>query len=425
MITATDIELIAEYPHTLGHLVGKDKLTPLHSDWIKYIWTSDEDRALQAHRGSYKTTSITALGAVYRLLFHPEERIAIIRKTFSDAADVVKTIEQIMENPTIQEIFRYCGHSPKFKTKQYGKLTFAFKKIASPEGSVTALGMNGGLTGKHFDRIIIDDFVTLQDRISKAEREKTKEILREIMNNIIDPGCPTYFTGTPWHRDDAWGIVPVLPARFDVARCKLLTPEMIAEKKRKTTPFLYAANYDLDITTDTSAMFKDPTFAPWDFRDGSAHGHLDASFDGNHYSALTIMAKKRNGRIQAIGFTDPGNVKDWVDFIKAKSTRYLVGSLYNETNPDKGYTADKLESMGIHVERYPERMNKHLKISTHLYEAWTLIDWDPGTDPEYMNQILDYREGSEPDDAPDSAASLLREIHTPSTVTHSDALYKW
>jgi hypothetical protein len=54
-------------------------------------------------------------------------------------------------------------------------------------------------------------------------------------------------------------------------------------------------------------------------------------------------------------------------------------------------------------------MNKHLKISTHLYNAWPYLEWDPDTDEEYMNQVLDYREGATPDDSPDGAASLFRE----------------
>lgn len=432
MITAKDIDFIAENPHVLGHLVGKEKLTPLHSDWIKYIWATDEDRALQAHRGSYKTTSISAIGPVWWWIFNPEDRIGLIRKSFSDAADVGNTIATIMETPIIKEIFKFVHGMPlKFRTRQYGKLNFSFKQQASPEGSFTALGLNGGITGKHFDRILLDDFVTLEDRISKAEREKTKEILREIMNNIIDPGKPVSFIGTPWHRDDAWTIVPVTPAKFNVDRCQILTPELIAEKKRKTTPFLYAANYELKLDTDKSKMFQDPTLnVPWDFRDGTAYAHLDASYDGNHYSALTIMAKKKNGRIQAVGFTDPGNVKDWLAHIKKMYRKYYVSTLYNETNPDKGYTADSLETTdstgdGIDVTRYAEKRNKHIKISTHLYEAWDLIDWAPETDKEYLNQILDYSEGMEPDDAPDSAASLLAEIFTPTVKGTNDALYKW
>jgi hypothetical protein len=39
--------------------------------------------------------------------------------------------------------------------------------------------------------------------------------------------------------------------------------------------------------------------------------------------------------------------------------------------------------------------------------------WDENIQPEYMNQILDYMEGQEPDDCPDSAASLLRMAYFP------------
>ena len=38
---------------------------------------------------------------------------------------------------------------------------------------------------------------------------------------------------------------------------------------------------------------------------------------------------------------------------------------------------------------------------------------------QYLNQILDYREGMEPDDAPDSAASLVREALPVKAVTDS------
>jgi hypothetical protein len=68
-------------------------------------------------------------------------------------------------------------------------------------------------------------------------------------------------------------------------------------------------------------------------------------------------------------------------------------AVYVETNPDKGYTADRLRENGLTVRSYAERMNKHLKISTHLFGIWQRLEWDQKTDGEYMNQILDYREG--------------------------------
>ena len=57
---------------------------------------------------------------------------------------------------------------------------------------------------------------------------------------------------------------------------------------------------------------------------------------------------------------------------------------------------------------YPETENKLIKISTHLRKWWPHIVFVEGTDPEYIDQILDYTENAEHDDAPDSAACLCR-----------------
>ena len=48
-----------------------------------------------------------------------------------------------------------------------------------------------------------------------------------------------------------------------------------------------------------------------------------------------------------------------------------------------------------------------------MKKYWKDLVFHPDTDPEYMSMILDYREGEKPDDAPDSAASLLREFFYP------------
>jgi hypothetical protein len=91
-------------------------------------------------------------------------------------------------------------------------------------------------------------------------------------------------------------------------------------------------------------------------------------------------------------------------------TALIITSYFaHQYNPDKGYTADKLSANGLRVKRYSENQNKHLKISTYLFEVWRRLEWAPETDDEYMNQVMDYRERSEPDDAPDSAASLFKE----------------
>jgi hypothetical protein len=281
---------------------------------------------------------------------------------------------------------------------------------------MTALGLDGGITGLHFDKIICDDVITLRDRISRAERERTAEMVREIATNIIEPGKGSAWIGTPWHREDAWKVIksfcPI--AKYPLSQYNFIGEEEAQRKRLTTTPFLFMANYELQINTDESALFSDPIYSSgWDYSRSGALAHVDSAYDGDHYCALTIAAPLRTVEnetfYQAIGFTYPGNVTSWIDEIVRICRKYHAGTIYNETNADKGFVADKISDKGLRVKTYAEKQNKHMKISTHLFDAWRFIEWDPDTDGEYMNQVLDYREGSAPDDAPDSAASLFRE----------------
>jgi hypothetical protein len=79
-----------------------------------------------------------------------------------------------------------------------------------------------------------------------------------------------------------------------------------------------------------------------------------------------------------------------------------------EANADKGACAKSLKKRGLNAVSYTESMNKTAKIATYLYHAWRYIEWVPETQDDYLEQILDWKEGVEPDDAPDSAASLFR-----------------
>jgi len=53
-------------------------------------------------------------------------------------------------------------------------------------------------------------------------------------------------------------------------------------------------------------------------------------------------------------------------------------------------------------------MNKFIKISSYLKRYWNDIVFLNTTDSDYLNEILDYMEDAEHDDAPDSLASLIR-----------------
>ena len=87
-----------------------------------------------------------------------------------------------------------------------------------------------------------------------------------------------------------------------------------------------------------------------------------------------------------------------------------AGRIYCEDNGDKGYLAKDLRSKGERVVKYHESQNKFIKITSYLKVAWKHVYFVDGTDAEYINQICDYNENAEHDDAPDSCASIIRQM---------------
>jgi hypothetical protein len=418
-VTPQHLAMVAKNPHLIGHLVGKNKLTRMHTEWILDAWKALDHSAMQAHRGAYKTTALTEVGPIWWLLFHPNDRIGIIRKTFTDASSILKTIAKYMDTEQLQAVF-YAAHQliPKPITRKDSSLVFNFKQSVTKEGSIDAHGLDGSLTGFHYDKIILDDIVTLKDRLSKAEREKTKEASREILTNIIDPGKQVIHVGTPWHKDDAWQLFNE-PKKYTCYETGILTQEEINAKRALTTPILFAANYELRHTSSDDLIFGEVAgVEPWDHSKfiRKIHAHVDAKFSGSHYGAVTLMAERMDGKIQAKGWVFKEHVEEKVKWIREICHQHNVRSLFIESNPDKGYTAKLLRNptpnesakITLNVEEYSESTNKHIKIISHLLGRWRDIIWDIDTQEAYLEQVMDYREGQEPDDAPDSAASLIR-----------------
>lgn len=408
-ITAAQLEEIRLHPHRIGVLVGKTKLTELHSQWIRDLWEAEEHNGLQAHRGAYKTTAVTEIGVIWWLLFHPDDRIAIIRKPYTEAAKTLGTIKQYFQTEGIRELFRAAhGIYPDFKQCKENSITFIFKSTITKEGNIDAYGVDGSITGNHYEKIHCDDVVTPKDRLSKAERESTKEFMREILTNIIDPGKQVHVVGTPWHKDDLWSILPK-PRKYDVDATGILSAEELAKKRETTTPSLFAVNYLLKHEADENAIFTNPEYGPWEFNADKLCFHVDAKYKGTHTAALTIMGRRKDGRLQAIGFTFHENVKEKIEWINDTVRLYRALRGHVEDNPDKGYVADLLSAKKLLMHSYHESINKDIKIQTHLKGQWKNIVWSPETEDEYMLQITEYREAQEPNDAPDSVASLIRE----------------
>jgi len=409
------LEMIRDNPHALGWIADKKKLTPLHSEWIRYIWTSGKSVALMAHRGSYKSVAISQIGTIWFLLFNPDARIAIVRKTYADAVDTVSTIGKIMEMTEMRELFKFAhGSYPEFTKKREGGITFDFKKTVTPEGSVTAYGLNSPFTGRHFDFILCDDISTVRDRLYKSERDYTRSMWMELSANIIDRGKPCCYVGTPWVKTGVEEIIPD-PRKYSIHDCNLISPQELEHIRSVTTPSLFAANYELKFVADDDAIFSNPEYSPWQTTNIEAvKAQIDSAYGLGDTCCLTIAARRRDtGLIQMIGFSSKQSISEWMPQVVDLCRRYKVKKIYVERQSDRGWTHSMLKKEGLNAIEYNEDTKKQHKISTYLFEVWPQIVWSPDSDDDYMVQVTDWTAESRGlDDGPDSAASLCRACYS-------------
>lgn len=401
------VDFLRNTPYKLGHLLGFKKLRELHNSWIVDMIAGEGDKTLQAHRGSYKTTCVSIALAVIVVLF-PNDKTMFMRKTDDDIKEVIAQVKKILESPQMRYIVTCIyGIELKFTKNSANEISTNLSSDIRGTAQLVGMGTGGSMTGKHFDRIFTDDIVNMQDRISKAERDRTKLIYQEL-RNIVNRGGRIYNTGTPWHKDDAFVLMPN-PEKWDCYSTGLISENQLAEIRENMTASLFAANYELRHVAAEDVIFTSPRVGGDASKVEQGECHIDAAYGGEDYTAFTIC-RKVEGVYYVYGRLWRSHVDDVEDEIVRLRASFNAGRIYCEDNGDKGYLARDLRQRGERVVKYHEDMNKFLKITTYLKAEWRNVVFVAGTDEEYITQICDYNENAEHDDAPDSCASLIRRL---------------
>lgn len=402
------LDLLWNEPYKIGHWVGFKDLTALHNEWLRSFLYSSDDQTLLAHRGSYKTTDLSLFLAIHTVI-DPNENVMFFRKTDDDVTEVMVQTQKILKSGCLQNIVRKI-YGTDLLLQKANNSEIHTNLCTSTKGvsQVVGLGIGTSITGKHADIVVTDDIVNLKDRISKAERERTKTQYMELQN-IKNRNGRFINTGTPWHKEDAISIMPNVH-KYDCYSTGLIKRDKLEELRQSMSDSLFAANYELKHIADKDAMFKNPKFTNDKELIYGGLAHIDAAYGGEDATAFTAFHKLKDGRIIGFGKRWERHVDECLAEIKALHVNLRLGSISCEKNADKGYLAKELRDMGFMTNLYSENMNKYIKISTYLKKEWNNITWLEDTDPEYINEILDYNEFAEHDDSPDSAASLLRKM---------------
>lgn len=411
------LDLIKNEPYKIGQVLGFRDFNELHNTWLKEMIFCKSDSTILAHRGSFKTTCLSLAIALIMILY-PNKNIIFTRKTDDDVKEIIRQVAKLLNTPLFKQMVKTIYGIDLLLTEE-NSFNITTNLVTQNKGASQLLGagIKTSLTGKHADYIFTDDIVNVKDRISKPERDLIKLQYQELQN-IKNRTGRIFNTGTKWHKEDAIECLMPNIKIYDCYTTGLIDRKTLEDIRRSMSPSLFSANYELKHIADGDCLFTAPVFT--DKTEDIYNGvcHIDASYGGSDGTSFTIV-KDYGDRLVMLGKRWDKHIDYCLDEIILLAKHYKGGTIHCEDNGDKGYVAKEIINKGHISKTYHENMNKYIKISTHLKKWWDKIEWLEDTDPDYINEILDYTENAEHDDSPDSASSILRiikETRTPTVV---------
>lgn len=398
---------IYKHPEKVGVCVGFNDLTEIHGEWIREMVWGDSDYTLMAHRAAYKSSCL-AVAISLIMVFYPTKNIIFLRKADNDVSEMIRMVNKILKSQILIDICAVL-HGVLLELTEEASDHISTSLWTSPMGAsqLLGIGIKSSITGKHSEIVITDDICNVSDRISKAERDRTKLQYQELQN-IRNRGGRIINLGTKWHKDDVFTLMDNIHI-YDYKRTGLISDEQLKKIKDSMTASLFACNYELKIIAAEDVIFDSPQTGADPSLVEQGECHIDAAYGGEDYTAFTIC-KKKYGKYYVYGRCWRKHIDDVQDEIISLRKSFNAGRIHCENNGDKGYLGKALRQKGERVNVYHESMNKFLKITSYLKAEWQNVIFVAGTDEEYINQICDYNENAEHDDCPDSLSSLIRKL---------------
>ena len=173
------------------------RLAGIHRELQAFL--SDGSRALVELPRDHGKTVQVLIRIVWELGRNPNLRVLLTSGSAALAVQRGRFLrDAIADNPRVRLVFPHLlPHKPwrlsSFRIRRPGN---------SVSPTVVVLGINGSATGARADLLVCDDVVDVKSLRSETIREKTKQVFRENLVNLLEPGGRAWLLFTPWHAGD-------------------------------------------------------------------------------------------------------------------------------------------------------------------------------------------------------------------------------
>ncbi len=200
-------KLVLEGSFVVAHYVVCKYITDrdlkyLHKSIIDNIYSSSATLDL-APRGFGKSTIGDVDYCITKILRDPNIRIMVSSKTQNQADAFLKEVRAHFEqNEMLRFVFGdWRTNSPLWNDREF---TVNRRTHIKKEATMTAMGASGAVISKHFDIIIGDDLVGLENARTEKQRKNLKEWFYSSLMPTLEPHGEVHILGTRYNPLDLY-----------------------------------------------------------------------------------------------------------------------------------------------------------------------------------------------------------------------------
>jgi len=168
-------------------------------NWYEWLGKYPQSLLLSP-RDHGKTTALPRVIAEHITLYNPGANVLLLSKTFDQAYKSLKLIKtDLEENERIRHDFQneLADYYPVKNVLQYNR-----GDVKKRDPTIEANGLEGALTGSHYNYILMDDIIDDKSVLTAQSRRKTKEWIEGMVLPLLEPGGCIIAIGTRKHYAD-------------------------------------------------------------------------------------------------------------------------------------------------------------------------------------------------------------------------------
>ncbi len=214
------------------HFLGYTDWDKVHDDMEVFLLRPARKKALLLPRNHLKSTFATISFPILQIIKNPNIRILIANGVWDMARKFLDEIKAQLENSQLKYLFG------DFVSARWNadEIIVRQRTKSLKEPTIMTTGVEAETTGGHYDLIILDDLMGLQNTQTPEQREKVKKFRRSMLN-LLEPKGLLIEVMTRWHLDDTFSEILEKERKYYdimlrrvVENGKLIFPKKFAQK---------------------------------------------------------------------------------------------------------------------------------------------------------------------------------------------------